>query len=330
MKGQKKQSVFVVIPTIRDLSFLESWGDEFKDCEIIVVEDRKRKKIRIPQVPIREVHHFCWEDIENDFPQSQWIFARKNAGIRSYGFWKAYKMGADIIITLDDDCYPAQDPLVEMHVENLSLKAPEGWFTTHPNPSFMYTRGFPYGVRGQKPVVLSHGLWSGVLDLDAKTLIKHPNLDQEKYPPLTQFVPENTFFPMSSMNLAFTREVASLMYFPLMGEDQNGKTWGYDRFDDIWAGIMAKKVIDHLGWSVVNGSPFVHHKGASDVKEKIKKEENGIKANEWFFKRVEAVKLSGRKPATCYRQLAEKLELPKQRYFNRLKEAMIVWTDLFL
>lgn len=323
-------SVFLVIPTIRNLNFLKSWGDEFKDCEILVVEDRKKKEVRVPHIPAKAIHHFAWNDIRKEFGDAEWIFPRRNAGIRSFGFWMAYKMGADVIITLDDDCYPVGDDLVRTHLENLSLKAPKNWFTTYPHPKYMFTRGFPYKVRDKSPVVISHGLWSGVVDLDAKTLVNYPELNQDSYPPIRQFVPNGLYFPMSSMNLAFNKAAAVLMYFPLMGVDEEDQRWGYDRFDDIWAGVFAKKISDHLGWSIVSGSPFVHHKGASDRHKNVRKEARGLVVNEWLWKRVEAVRLTSKDAARCYLELAEKIRFPEQRYFRKLREAMLIWVKLFL
>src|SRR4030043_72838 len=121
--------IFIVIPTIRDLSFLKSWKDEFRDCKLMIIEDRAKKTINIPSVPAKQILHFCWEDIRKDFTKDEWIFSRKNAGIRSYGFWKAYKLGADVIITLDDDCYPVERDLVQKHLDNLQFKAPTNWQT---------------------------------------------------------------------------------------------------------------------------------------------------------------------------------------------------------
>ncbi|OGY18913.1 MAG: hypothetical protein A2900_01255 [Candidatus Chisholmbacteria bacterium RIFCSPLOWO2_01_FULL_50_28] len=323
-------SIFLVIPTIRSLDFLKEWDVEFKDCQIVIVEDHEKKEISIPSIPSQTIHHFSWTDIENDFGEKGWIFPRKNAGIRSYGFWKAFEMGADVIVTMDDDCYPTGTDFVQTHLENLSFKAPGDWFPTYPDPKFMFTRGFPYKMRNQMPVVVSHGLWSGVVDLDAKTLVKFPKLNLPPYPPIRQFVPQRFYFPMCSMNLAFKRKATPLMYFPLMGESKDGTRWGYDRFDDIWAGIFVKKIVDHLGWSVVNGSPFVLHKAASDRLGNVRKERRGLAVNEWLWKRVDEVKLTKRTAAECYLELAEKLRLPKRRYFMKLRSAMIIWAQLFM
>lgn len=322
-------AVFLVIPTIRNLNFLASWGDEFADCHIVIVEDHEQQEIETPSIPSRSIHHYSWSDIDSELGKHAWIIPRRNAGIRSFGFWKAHELGAQVVITLDDDCYPEEPGFVHTHLENLSSKAPTRWFSTYPDPAFLFTRGFPYRVRDRLPVVISHGLWSGVVDLDAKTLLNYPQLDQDAYPPFRQYVPLGSYFPMSSMNLAFTRDAIPLMYFPLMGEDASGNAWGFDRFDDIWAGIFAKKIVDHLGWAVVNGSPFVRHRGDSDRNANLRKEKDGLVVNERLWKLVDEVRLTERTSVACYLQLAGQIRFPRSVYFARLRRAMTIWADLF-
>ncbi|HUS60443.1 MAG TPA: hypothetical protein VMX76_03645 [Nevskiaceae bacterium] len=316
---------YLVIPTIRDLSFLKAWKGEFAKCHLIVVEDHPKRQIKIPSKNFLSIKHFCWLDIDGDLGKNAWIISRKNAGIRCYGFWKAYQEGAEAVITLDDDCYPAGRGFVKGHLENLRLKAPQSWFSTYPHAQYLYTRGIPYQVRDKYPVVLSHGLWSGSIDLDAQTELKTGKLALEPFNhPLRLFIPRADFFPMCTMNLAFRREIVPLMYFPLMG-----KPWFYDRFDDIWAGIFLKKILDHLSLAVVSGSPFVEHRKASDPASNFRKEKRGMKTNEMLWKRVEQVKLTGKTPKGCYLELAQKIEFPEEKYFAKLKEAMTAWTNLF-
>ncbi len=323
-------NIYLVIPTIRTLRFLKDWKNQFQDCHIVIIEDHATQEIETPKVPSKEVIHYTWKDVANDFGPKEWVFSRKNAGIRSYGFWKSYQRGADVVITLDDDCYPVEDGFIERHIRNLNLKSPDRWVNTYPHPDYVFTRGIPYSIRDKYRSVISHGLWTNKIDLDGQTEINFPSLHLPSYPPLFQFIPKGVYFPMCSMNLAFTRDVVPLMYFPLMGLDKNGISWGYDRFDDIWAGIFAKKIIDHLGLSAVNGSPFIEHRKASDVRSNILKEKNGMKVNESLWRAVDVVSLTMRTPESCYRELAEKVVFPKSQYFQKLKEAMIIWANLFI
>lgn len=327
----KKKEVFVVIPTIRDLDFLKSWKDQFKQAIGIIVEDHPKKEIETPKEHFKKVYHYCWQDIDSQLGKRGWIISRKNSGIRCFGFLKAYQLGADVIITIDDDCYSVKRDFVKAHLENLSLRAPDKWFPTFPHPKYNFTRGFPYKIRNKYPVVLSHGLWSGALDLDAETekkLKKRVNLPPYNLP-LRQFVPQGYYFPMCTMNLGFKREIIPLMYFPLMGEDNKGRKWGYDRFDDIWAGIIVKKVLDHLKKAVVTGSPFVAHQKKSDIKISLIKEKAGLKMNEEFWQLVEKVELRSKTIKSCYQELAEKIKFPQTKYFDNLKKAMKLWLEMF-
>ncbi len=322
--------IAVVIPTIRNLDFLESWQDEFKNCLGIIIEDHPKKEIKTPHNFFKKTLHCTWSDIDQDLGKNSWIISRKNAGIRSYGFIKAWQMGAEVIITLDDDCYPIKgQPLVKNHSANLSLRAPASWQPTYPHRKYFYTRGIPYSIRDKKEVVISHGLWTNILDFDAPTHLRNRSLRIPSSFNFIEFIPENYFFPMCSMNLAFKTKITPLMYFPPMGYDDMGNSWGYDRFDDIWAGILAKKIIDHLDLVVVNGSPFVNHKKASDPLKNLKKEARGIKTNEILHQRIQKVKLTSKNVKDCYLELAEKTKFPQEEYFKKLKKAMRIWTNYF-
>jgi hypothetical protein len=322
-------NVFLVVPTIRSLEFLRSWKKQFIDCSLVVIEDHAKREITTPSEPFKKIYHYTWEDIQKDFGTDEWIFPRHNAGIRSYGFWKAYTSGADVIITLDDDCFPVEEGFVAQHLDNLKSKAPLNWFATFPHPSYMFARGFPYDVRGKERVVLSHGLWSNKMDMDAKTQLEIGEVNIPAYPSMRQFVPKGYFFPMSSMNLAFSREVVPLMYFPLMGTDPGGKQWGFDRYDDIWAGIFVKKVLDQLGLAATNGSPFVEHKKASDPQVNKAKEKTGMHVNEQLWKAVAAVDLTETTPKNAMTELVSKVVFPRGEYFSQLKKAYEIWLSKF-
>lgn len=326
----KVSKVFLVIPTIRDLEFLKSWGNNFSKCHLIVVEDRPKPEIKLKNPKVKSIHHFSWQDIDKDLGKNSWIISRKNAGIRNYGFWRACQMNADVIITLDDDCYPAENNFVKKHLDNLNFKTAEDWFPVYPNPDWMYTRGFPYLIRNKLAVMVSHGLWSGALDLDAKVDVKLPKLlNENPYPPIRQVIPFNCFYSMSSTNLTFRSEITPLMFFPMMGFDPQGKAWKYNRYDDIWAGIFSKKIMDHLKMRVVNGSPFVEHRKASKPTNNLKKESSGLKTNEILWKRVKKIKLTKKTPKDCYVELAKEIRFPENSYFQKLKKAMVIWANLF-
>ncbi len=136
-RGTSVPEVAIVIPTIRDLAFLEEWRDEFSPHRIIVCEDHAHQEIESPRG--FNLLHVSWAEIDAELGDSSWIIPRHNAAIRNYGYWKAWSEGARYIITIDDDCYPAFQPYVETHVANLSGKVTSGWEAVCPFP----TRGFP-------------------------------------------------------------------------------------------------------------------------------------------------------------------------------------------
>lgn len=194
-----------------------------------------------------------------------------NAGIRNLGFAFIAKYFPDVeaILTLDDDVLPIGDPIAD-HVLALNMKVPISWMST----ASEYMRGFPYGIREEAEVVVSHGVWEGVADWDAATqLVKgsHRPVSFYKGP-----IPKGIYYPMCSMNLAFKRKMLPYIYHA---------PWalGIHRFDDIFAGIESKREIDKNGWAAVSGYARVNHERASNVFTNLKNEAPGIELNESFF-----------------------------------------------
>lgn len=321
--------ICVVIPTNRSVDFLKSWGSEFSNATLIIVEDSANKSISVPKIPCKKIIHFSHKEIHDDLGDMDWIFPWHSAAVRSYGFYKAYQDGADIVVTIDDDCYCYEHDFLKNHVNNLFLKISKYWYPTFFYSEHMYTRGFPYNIRNQIPVVMSHGLWVGIPDFDGKTQLQFPQYRTETLPNVTYPIPSGYYFPMSSMNIAFKREIIPLMYQLLMGTDEKGRPWGYDRYDDIWCGILTKKILDHLNLGVVNGFPHVLHQRASDPHMNVKKESSGMEINEELWLRVNQVKLTSNTPLKCFRELNSKINYPDFPFFIKLQEAINTWLDLF-
>lgn len=134
---------------------------------------------------------------------------------------------------------------------------------------------------------------------------------------------------MCSMNLAWKRECTPMMYFLLMGEDPQGQKYMYDRFGDIWGGLFSKKIADHLGFSVVSGSPYIYHNRASNAFDNLIKEANGIKTNEILWRDLDQMKLTSQTVAEAYAELADQLPVYSP-YWEKLKLAMKTWSGLFV
>lgn len=308
----------IVVPTIREeciRDFLTAWN--FRNgshTKMYVIEDNPTKTFHLPS----EVNHFSWQEIDAELGEKGWIIPRRTDCIRSFGYFKAWQEGADIIITLDDDCYPcASQDLIWEHNQCLRMAVASDWISTL---DFNKPRGLPYYLP-KKTVMISHGLWQGVLDLDAPTQLTG-KVKEEVY--RNQVIPKGMYFPMCGMNLAFRREVVPMMYFLLMGKD-----YPYDRFGDIWCGVIAKKICDHLGYMVHSGYPLVEHKRASSVWVNLKKEAPGLEVNEWFWQEVDKIQLTAPSVWGSYMQIARGLNI-KGEYWEKLQQAMEVWLSLFV
>ena len=248
------------------------------------------------------------------------IISREDSAIRSFGFWRAWAMGAQIIFTLDDDCHPTEDDFVGMHRDN--LYATPAWTSSVPG---MHVRGLPYRNAGVlRHVYVSMGLWRGYPDLDAIHTLAGD--DQPALLPSlgTRVMPSHQYFPFSGMNVAFRREVACLMYFAPMGRGRP-----FARFDDIWCGIVLQRICGHLGYSIACGHPVVDHRRASDPFANLVKEAPGVAANEHLWKKVEAVRLTERTPKACMLEVADAFAAEDDEYLVGWGRAMASWCGLF-
>lgn len=309
----------IVIPTIRDLTeFTAAWSSELRDHIMVVVEDRPEKTIEVDEQHL----HFSHKEIREILGDKSWIIPNRSSAIRSFGIWyAATRMNVDFILNLDDDVRPDSPNTINRHWKNLCDKVTLDWVPSSHEP----TRGFPYNIRSAHQVMISHGLWSNIPDYDAPNQLLRSDVRYDVAKG-TKVIPRWNYYPMCGMNVAFRPEIAPAMYFGLQGGD-----YIYDRFDDIWAGVVSKRVCDEHGWGVVSGEPSVNHIKASDVMVNLRKEGSGFEANEKLWKVVDEVDISKHKNVTeQVRLISEGISSYfKKEYFEKLKEAYNIWTRLF-
>lgn len=322
--------VVVVVPTIREAlirEFLAAWR---WPCQVIVVEDNPE-----PTFDLAGADHYAWPDIEHDLGTDSWIIPRRTDCIRSYGIWKAWQTGKPYILTLDDDCLPTENEgsqtalrFLRQHLNNLQPHTVDRWYNTIGGA---YPRGYPYERwTHDVPVGISHGLWAGVPDFDSLAQLQHRRAGSPEIEYIEGIVPHGQYYPMCGMNLAWRREYTPLLYFLLMGQDAQGRSYPFDRFGDIWAGIISKKVLDHLGVGVWSGAPYVRHARASNVWANFDKEHEGVKANERLWQAVDSIIVTGQNAAWCYEQIADTLpRVVVGEYWKRLSKAMHIWSALY-
>lgn len=354
----------VVIPSIRE-TMLRQWLAEWKfdlldatftselhgdtqnwGIHLVIVEDNPEKTFQLDDELLEGIdyEHVSWKEIDDELGKRSWIIPRRTDCIRSFGFYRAAKLGAQAVITLDDDVKPYredddQGTVIEEHLANLHIPtaAIPAWTSTiSPIKDLelheLKVRGYPYRqTTRQQRVVISHGMWTGYPDLDSVIQLAEGWIAEFCYQPKDRYIPRGIYYPMCGMNLAFVSELIPIMYFLLMGESRDGKKWPVDRFGDIWAGIISKKIIDYFGWAVWSGFPYVHHTRMSDVWTNFEKERVAIRINEDFWKVVDAVAPS-RTLADCYYLIARAIGSctlgGKVRYWKTLATAMREWVDL--
>lgn len=312
----------VVVPTVREeslIGFLDAWLPELSGATILVIEDGPEQSFHVTGEKVR---HLAWCDIGEQLGEAAWIIPRGTGCIRSFGCWVAAQMSPDMIVALDDDTRPdpAYPGFLDAHWARLQTGREPAWISTLDGAS---PRGVPYFTTDREPpVVVNHGLWNGVPDFDAATQLLSSRIEI----PVgwsDQTIPRGRYFPMCSMNIAWRPEFTPAMYFLLMGAE-----YPFDRFGDIWGGVVAKRVADHLGLAMNSGSPGILHSRASNVFDNLAKESRGLAVNETFWRAVDSVVLTAESVPAAYAQLADRLPL-EQWEFVQLRRAMRTWAELF-
>ena len=266
--------IAVVVPTVRPerlAEFLERWKWLFDRhrCRLVVVHHGEPPRVESTDA-LRDGLNTEWHSQGPEHVcqhHAEWLFYHTDA-VRNIGFLAALKRWPDtqVILTLDDDVYPELDTdPIEDHLEALQMRVPISWFST----ASEYMRGFPYGVRSEAEVVVSHGVWSGVHDYDGPTqLVNGVKLATFYRGP----VPKGCLTPVCGMNLAFKVSVLPWVYFAPMGRGMDGVPVGYHRFADIWMGIGLKRELDRTGQAMVSGYSRVFHSreiGRASCRERV-------------------------------------------------------------
>lgn len=277
--------------------------------------------------------HTSHADISKVLGDAAWIVPRGSGACRSFPMYLAWKAGCDFILTMDDDCYPDGGTGATFLSHHLAAFTQDRWFRTIGGDE---PRGIPYTRLGTLPVMINHGLWTHVPDLDGPTaLLRHRDSRSACLPRGHNVIPPGMAFPLCAMNVCYRREVIPAAYNLLMGVG----AFGFDRFDDIWSGLMLKRIRDHVGWYVTSGDPVVRHNKASNPFANLRKEAGAMELHEYLWDFVlDAPLPAGGDVRHAYVALADQLRTFPDRvevaaghrgYFNRLADAMILWTGLF-
>ena len=292
---------------------------------LILVEDFSDKDAYITELKQNKVNGIVMNQKDrddflkkNDLEELENLIPKRSHAETSFGLvylWmhKEYEYA----FFIDDDTEPENDfDYFGDHIKNLNftgeiteISSDKNWVNVlyqNYEKRQLYPRGYPYSKKGEKvkrrktnvnkgDVWISQGLWTNVPDLDAVRILMDGDLNGQSMTRLniSDFsenfvVAKNNFLTICSMNLAIRREVIPFYYqFPM---DDN--PWRIGRFDDIWSGIIAKKVLDQIQKFIITGFPLCrHNKAVRSTFKDVNLEAPGYESNEYISESLSALKL---------------------------------------
>ncbi|KAJ4721482.1 Alpha-1,4-glucan-protein synthase [UDP-forming] [Melia azedarach] len=335
----KDSEVDIVIGALQsDLTeFFNAWRPIFSRFHLIIVKDPDLKEELV--IPKGFDHHvYTKSDIDRVVGSSTSLFF-SGYSCRYFGYLVSRKK---YIISIDDDCLPARDSngnlvdAVGQHIINLTTPATPFFFNTLYDPyceGVDFVRGYPFSLRSGVNCALSCGLWLNLADYDAPTQALKPEHRNSHYVDAVMTVPTRALLPVSGINIAFNREVVGPALFPGLRLAREGKL-RWETIEDIWCGMCAKVVCDHLGLGVKSGLPYVWRKEKGNPIESLKKEWEGVKLMEEIVPFFQSVRLPRTAATTedCLLEISKALKEQLKNsdpLFARAAEAMQEWVKIW-
>jgi len=212
----------------------------------------------------------------------------KNRGIEA-----AMQAGAEVVVVLDDDCFPDEDQtfaeFIEGHERALEPQAVVMFQAVTEPPS----RGTPYYNHTiTMPVAASMGFWKGIGDYDAPGQLVH---GATKLMEFRREAIHGRYFPLCGMNLAFR-----VTEWPWC------KFIDVHRFDDIWQGFLWQRKAFADGKCFNLAGPIVKHSRQSNVWANLKDEALNLERNETIWQEIHAMELGE------YGQMIEALKIHEE------------------
>lgn len=338
----------VIVPTIREdcfLDFLSSWRNLFKyhNVDLKIMEDNPQKSFQIPENNLN-IEHYSWENIEKDLKDKEWIISRRTDCVRSYALIKTYQNKSyDFILSLDDDVRPHRKynghiDIIKEYEKVFNYKynfSPYYNVASNLNSKMIddkiYMRGYPFKYRKKSKVVLQYGVWQKTPDLDAITQLQYPIDDADFTNNNIVPIPKYSATTCCAMNFAIRREYIPIMYQLLMGKNKKEESFGFDRWGDIWSGLLAKRILDEIdGGMVINNAAKIDHIRASNVATNLKKESSGYILNESLWEKLIHAKIEGSNVLDLYMDLAYNIKNHKifGDFSDKLSLGMIEWINI--
>ena len=247
-----------------------------KNCKLIVALDKKSKNFKLKDSIILSTNYQ-----EKKWPKLSNLVGWNCIQRRNFAMIMAYKQGADIIATIDDDNIPfsnwGKNLLIENKVKAKKYITNEDAFDpiSVTNYQHLWHRGFPLQILKNKNkrkdikninsnFDVQADFWNGDPDIDAVCRMEHaPECKfQTSVFPFTS----NKMSPFNSQNTYLKRKVMEHYFlFPHIG-----------RMDDIWASYY----VEAKGFKVLYNKPSVYQqRNVHDLTKDMKKEYIGYENN---------------------------------------------------
>ena len=189
------------------------------------------------------VKYLSPEEQEKNYKEISDVIGWKTIQRRNVGFIAAYKMGADIIATVDDDNIPYEnwgqnlyvgktidvdlyDPELEVFDPLSITKDNHIWHRGYPIEYLQKRHRVEYKGKIKRKVLVQADLWDGDPDIDAMARLTYKPI--VKYSDITEPYCSNKIAPFNSQNTFLSREVIPFYsVLPFTG-----------RMDDIWGSYI--------------------------------------------------------------------------------------------
>ena len=325
----------IVTTTINVPTLFEGYCRDFaehkrKGINFIVIADKKTPpaaRTYCEQLQATYGYSFEYMDVEDQvsylkrFPELDAYLPYNSVQRRNIGMLRAYEIGAQAILTVDDDNFVLEPDLLQYHlkvgqrVELPALSSSNQWLdpcqflTATPQMAF-YHRGFPMAQRWQPTettestrtarVIVNVGMWVGDPDVDAWVRLTVP-LEAIRWNKSNNFtLAPGTWAPFNSQQTTLARDLIPAYFLnPNAG-----------RYDDIWASFIVHRFAEHFDDAISYGSPVVSHlqkRSLASLWHDLGDERMGVLLNTHFIDMLRTVKLTGSSYAECYAELAAHL-----------------------
>ena len=337
---------------------LESYLNNFRvhkcsNVGFVIIGDKKTPDVLYEEAKsVRDEGFLCeyWDvkkqiELLSTFPSLAKNIPYNSDNRRNIGYLRAAELGAEIIVSIDDDNFVGKDDFFGCHnivgavASFPSPSNPNLWF----NPCFLldtvphqlYMRGFPVSKRLDENysfkkketgfVALNMGLWLEDPDVDAWTNLMYSKKKVLSFMGPHVMLQKGENSPINSQNTAIHKSVLPCYYFVSFG-----------RSSDIWQGYFTKKIIDQMDERVTIGLPLtIHFRNKHNLIEELGKEVIEMSLTERLVTWLNNIQLEGNSYAEYYGDLASKLSknsdsfgnFKVKKFIQNLSKKMLTWLD---